>query len=988
MERTANCPSCRRGIFAHDAFCSWCGTRVQDPDTGTGEARRALATQTIPTAERMACGSCNGPILPGDVFCPTCGARHAIDASPGPDESSTSIAERVCEASGNKYQFVRELGRGGMGIVFVARDRDLGRLVAIKVLSPAWLTDDTMVERFRREARTIASLRHESIVTVYEEGRAGDLSYFAMDYIDGVSLSRILRTHGPLPIPLVEAVLYSVGTALAYAHRPGRAIVHRDIKPSNIMVDTEGHAVVMDFGISKASEKPSGLTSTGLVIGTPEYMSPEQCRGHTVTHESDQYSLGAVVYAMLTGAPPFTGPFYQVLMAHQTGAVPSLLAARPDCPPELAAATERMLAKHPAERWSNIGEAIRALQLRPLPAEDPVLQELGRLVRTTAVLTGTTGAAGEAVAAERTQRTPTSIRILPHPQELEVGDELNLTATMLYEDGIEEAGHQISWQSTDPGIARVDPSTGRLVAVGTGSAVITAVGDGLEEAVAVQVNRPQVVEIAIVPGDVELAIGDTVQLRAEPRNKRGETMQGVIAWSSSDPRTATVSDAGVVTARRSGRVTVLAHGEGVGGSTVIRVVSRSGDAATAGETPVRAVARVLLSAPPGELKMTDTFRLTGTPVDTAGQPLERPVRGAVLEPGVLEHLGSGRFRVVDAGEAVIEAEADGVRTRLRIPVAAVAAGLSRTFVAGAEPAGESATVWLGRTTRALFASRYSWIAIVLVAAAGGVWSIVQSMGGPEQPLPVADIAVRTAAGPVGADGLQLIAGDTVRFTAVLSAGDGTPLDRLTVWNSDDPAVAFIDSAGMLVALARGNATVSVSSEAIDLNIPITVDAAGVDLALRTRSDGQPVSGPLRLEAGDYIELEAVVTDGVGNELPGETVRWASSAPLIAGVDATGRVSGQSGGNATITATSGSGALNRTVDVSVSESRPPPTGTLTFRISPWARIWIDGVQRAERASQYSVSLSPGSHDIQLWIQGRTQFDTTVVVAPGGSYTIRK
>lgn len=985
MERTATCPSCRRGIFAQDAFCSWCGARVQDRVAGTGEARRALATQTIPTAERLACASCNGPILPGDVFCPTCGARHAIEASPGSVESATSIAERVCAASGNKYEFVRELGRGGMGIVFVARDRDLGRLVAIKVLSPTWLTDGTMVERFRREARVIASLRHESIVTVYEEGRAGDLSYFAMDYIDGVSLSRILRTHGPLPIPMVEAILYSVGTALAYAHRPGRAIVHRDIKPSNIMLDIEGHAVVMDFGISKASEKPSGLTSTGLVIGTPEYMSPEQCRGHTVTHESDQYSLGAVVYAMLTGAPPFTGPFYQVLMAHQTAAVPDLVAARPDCPPELAAATEKMLAKHPAERWSNIGEAIRALHLRPLSVDDPVLQALGRLVRTTAVLTGE---GGQAVAVDRTQRTPTSIRILPHPQQLEVGDELKLTATMLYEDGVEETGHQINWESTDPGIALVDPTTGRLVAVGAGSAVITAVGDGLEEAVAVQVKPPQVVEIAIVPGDVELPVGGTFQLRAEPRNKRGERMEGVIAWSSSDPRTATVSDGGVIRALRSGSVTVIAHGEGVGGSTVIRVVPPSGDAATAGESPVEAVAHVLLSAPPGELKVTDTFRLTATPVDAGGQPLERPVRWTVVEPGVLEHLGSGRFRVVDEGEALIEAETDGVRTRLRIPVAAAAAGLSRTFVAGPEPGSESVAVPLARSTRALFASRYFWIGIVLVAATGGIWGIMQWVGGPAQPLPVADIAVSTAAGPVGADGLQLIAGDTVRFTTILSAADGTPVDRLTTWRSGDPAVAFMDSTGMLVALARGNTTVSVSSEAIDLNIPISVDAVAVALTVRTRVDGQPVSGSVRLEVGDLIELEAVVTDAIGDELRGETVHWASSAPRIAVVDATGRVSGQAGGNATITATSESGDLTGTVDVTVSESRPPPAGTLTFRISPWARIWIDGVLRAERASDYSVSLSPGSHDVQLWIQGRTQFDTTVVVAPGGSHTIRK
>ena len=302
--RTASCPSCHREIFAEDAFCSWCGTRVQTRELRTGESRRMLARQTIPTGERTTCESCHSPILPGDAYCSTCGARYGTEATDaGFGDSWTSIPLRVAEGSGGKYEFVRELGRGGMGIVFMARDRELDRPVAIKVLSPTWLTDEAMVQRFQREARVVASLRHESIVSVYDVGRAGDLHYFVMDYIEGVSLSRILRTYGPLPIPAVEAVLYRVGHALSYAHRPGHRIVHRDIKPSNIVLDMEGRPIVMDFGISKVSETPSGLTRTGLVMGTPEYMSPEQCRGHTVTHESDQYSLGCVVYAMLTGAP-------------------------------------------------------------------------------------------------------------------------------------------------------------------------------------------------------------------------------------------------------------------------------------------------------------------------------------------------------------------------------------------------------------------------------------------------------------------------------------------------------------------------------------------------------------------------------------------------------------------------------------------------------------------------------------------------------------
>jgi serine/threonine protein kinase len=607
MERTASCPSCQGRIFADDAFCSWCGERVHAKESRTVNTSRVLAARSLGTGNRQSCESCHSPILQEDLYCASCGARCGAEPTGGTQADGwANIPAQIAEASGGKYEFVRELGRGGMGIVFQARDKELKRNVAIKVLASTWLTDETMVARFQNEARTIASLNHESIVTVFEVRRAGSLHYFVMDYVEGASLSRVIRTHGPLPIPVVEAVLYRVGLALSHAHRPKpEVIIHRDVKPSNIMLDPEGNVVVMDFGISKASERPSGLTSTGLVMGTPEYMSPEQCRGHTVTPASDQYALGTVVYAMLTGAPPFTGPFYQVLMAHQMEPVPSVLAARADCPPALAAATEKMLAKSPGDRWPTIRDMLKSLGLKPFDQDDPVLLQIGGLVREAMLNTAPWPQPSPASAPPDTQHTPTSIRIVPSPQDLEVGDEVALKATVLFHDGAQEQGERVSWESTDPAIVRVDPTTGQMVAVGPGSAMVTASGDGVIGTLAVDVSAPRVAQVAIDPPEVKLEAGSTLQLRARTKSKRGAGLERTVTWSSSDPRIATVSNQGVVTAKQSGTVSVLAHCDGVGAAAVLTVVAEARAPARADEpvaTPKPVVAKEVAERPRAEAK--------------------------------------------------------------------------------------------------------------------------------------------------------------------------------------------------------------------------------------------------------------------------------------------------------------------------------------------------------------------------------------------------
>src|SRR3712207_5798780 len=197
-----------------------------------------------------------------------------------------------------------------------------------------------------------------------------------MKFVEGRSLDHIIKDVGGLPIPVVRGLLFMIGSALGYAHR--RNVVHRDIKPGNILLDEEGNAIVTDFGIAKVADN-SRLTGTGIVIGTPTYISPEQCSARPVTAASDQYSLGVVAYEMITGRVPFEGSPFTVMQAHTDKPVPSLRQPRPDCRPELEAAIRRMLAKAPAERWPSSQHGLAGLGATARAEGDPARIHLAEL---------------------------------------------------------------------------------------------------------------------------------------------------------------------------------------------------------------------------------------------------------------------------------------------------------------------------------------------------------------------------------------------------------------------------------------------------------------------------------------------------------------------------------------------------------------------------------------------------------------------------------
>jgi len=297
------------------------------------------------------------------------------------ERASLELFERLRAATLGEYDILGELGRGGMATVFLAHEISLDRKVAIKVMSPAMVHGMGMVERFKREARTAANLSHPNIIPIYSVREVDGLLFCVIKLVQGTALDLIMKELGQLPIPMVHGILAQVGGALGYAHRHG--VVHRDIKPGNILIDDEGWAVVTDFGIAKVQESEVKVTSTGMAIGTPTYMSPEQATADAITGASDQYSLGIVAYEMLTGRVPFTGSSMMAIMySHFHDEPPSLKLLRPDCPDQLCDAVMRMLRKAPEDRWPSMEDAIAAAGSRPLAPEDPTRTQLIALAKT------------------------------------------------------------------------------------------------------------------------------------------------------------------------------------------------------------------------------------------------------------------------------------------------------------------------------------------------------------------------------------------------------------------------------------------------------------------------------------------------------------------------------------------------------------------------------------------------------------------------------
>jgi eukaryotic-like serine/threonine-protein kinase len=297
-----------------------------------------------------------------------------------------------------RYRIIRKLGAGGMANVYLAEDQELGRRVAIKILDDRHAADDSFIERFRREAKNAAGLSHPNIVSIYDRGEAEGTYYIAMEYLSGRSLKELIVGRGPTPIRIAIDYTRQMLAALGFAHRHG--IVHRDIKPHNVVVDADGRLKVTDFGIARSGA--SQMTEVGSIIGTAQYLSPEQARGSPVDQRSDVYSVGIVLYEMLTGKVPFTGDTpLEIAMKHLSEVPVPPSEARSDVPEDLDLVVLRALAKDPEDRYQTSEE---------------MDADLARIQRGLSVSSETTDAATAVLAGAGISGAPTIIA--PRPTQV------------------------------------------------------------------------------------------------------------------------------------------------------------------------------------------------------------------------------------------------------------------------------------------------------------------------------------------------------------------------------------------------------------------------------------------------------------------------------------------------------------------------------------------------------------------------------------------
>ena len=561
------------------------------------------------------CGVCGAVLAARSRACAICGApaprtsTGAYSATQDFDLWAFAFG-RLRDATHGEYEIQREVGRGGMAAVYLARDLTLSRSVAIKLMSPRLMADPELMARFRQEAVTVANLSHPHIVTIYAVRQVEELHFFTMQFVEGRSLDHVVQAAGALPIDVVRALLFMIGSALGYAHRHG--VVHRDVKPGNVLVDGDGNAIVTDFGIAKVTQEVGStvhLTQTGTFIGTPTYVSPEQCYALPVSPASDQYSLGVVAYELLTGHPPFSGSSFTVMQAHTERAAPPLREARPDCPPALEAAVLRMLEKDPERRWPSMQHALAALEAVPLPEHDPIREQLARLALPPSM------ARSEEILAQRVVATTdepvpyvASVDILAAPSEVQVGDSLALGAAPRNAAGATMPSARVTWSSSAPAVASVDEATGLVHALAEGAAEISATASGVRGAVQLRVVARRAAQLRIADPARPIHVGDRVQLAVTQTDRPGEAVHDAVRWSTLTPLLAQLAADGTLAALAEGTAVVVAEVNGE------RITAQLGISAAP-------VASLRVGAVPASLEVGAQLSVGVTPLDEAGRPL-------------------------------------------------------------------------------------------------------------------------------------------------------------------------------------------------------------------------------------------------------------------------------------------------------------------------------------------------------------------------------
>jgi serine/threonine-protein kinase len=849
-----------------------------------------------------------------------------------------------------------------MAAVYLARDLLLNRPVAIKVMAPGLLLGAAMVERFRQEAVTVANLQHAHIISIHAVRQVEDLHFFVMQFVPGRTIEGVLRERGALPIPVTLAWLYQVGSALAYAHR--RGVIHRDVKPGNILLNIDGEAVVTDFGIAKVTENPA-LTQTGAVVGTPRYMSPEQCYAKELTGASDQYSLGIVAYEMLAGRPPFTGSSFSLMRAHTDDPPPPLRDIRPDMPATVEAALMRMLAKRPEDRFATLTDALVGLGAAPLAPADPIhatLQELADATERLDALRDVLRTPASPIPKTRERVNPrlatpqttypaveqVTVAIEPPPGDLEPGATVSLHAEVKTVSGKRVEQPALVWECDDVHVASIERTTGLLTALDSGSAMVTAVVGTVRDSREIIVGPPRTARVEIVPPSAPVEVGQTVKLAAVVTNRFGTpVLDRPIAWSVEHLNVATIvrdaspSTAGSVVVRgiSPGATVILASCDGALALAKVNVVAAPEPVAPpspippvpepawspgrGGLTPVQAgpppkapvtperVERIERDSPPAFAPRSAARppepaappAPVATPAAKPTPPAEVPNATVVASAPVVEPTrrpGPPPPSVRDPGMAGAPAMPgfDAATSRRSVDVALP----SPTFLPPEPPPAPSArtSAPLPPATRT---RRTPWIwAAPVVLLALGVGGYVMTRG--------------NSAGSASGD-------STLASQPPVSAG-GVTADSARV---QPPAGSVVPAPPTPTVVEPPPSTVASTD-------PSTRPGSPAEKS----SPGQPVARRVQLRAsrtdailpGQTVNVAATVRDESGKPIRNAPLRWSSSDPRVATVDATGTVLGIAEGSARISAQSGT--VSEAVTVSVNAPPPDPAVVVTVEFA--------------------------------------------------------
>jgi serine/threonine protein kinase/alpha-tubulin suppressor-like RCC1 family protein/uncharacterized protein YjdB len=889
------------------------------------------------TTSSTACARCGAPLASGARFCSRCGhdvsgvqggpATERLAVPPELDDPQAGLIEELRQATLGEFEIAGELGRGGMATVFLAHDISLDRKVAIKVMSPALLASGKgMADRFKREARTAAALSHPHIIPIYGVRQSGRLLFFIMKYVQGRGLDAIVKQHGPLPIKMVQTILSQSGSALDYAHRHG--IIHRDIKPANIMLDVEGWAVVTDFGIAKVTES-QGLTMTGATIGTPTYMSPEQCAAKEITGATDQYSLGIAAYEMITGRVPFDADSVMSLMwQHFHEPPPPMLDRRPDCPPHVAQAIERMLAKKPADRWASLEEAVEAIGTPP--HNDPVRQQMKALAR------------GGSLADAAQWATPVS-PVPPYAKPATPPPSPVITSAPT-----------TPLPSTPTTPIPAAPTT-PIPATAAAPAPPPEAPPSLPVTPVEPITPEQPPEVAEAPTAVfakRTRAPAAPPQPPPPRKAERRPSGGVPAparASRAEPapppyaaprRTNTMQLAGAAAV-----LVVL----GVAAWTIFGRNKTPAPPATVPQAPPPAeVASVAVTPSPTAIAVGKTAQLTALLKDGRGNLLDgRPVSWSSSDSTVVRVSSSGLVTAVAPGSGSVQATSEGRSGTASVTVTAIAAPVARvdippatavalgdTAALTAQPKDDRGNTLSGHTLTWSSSDRR----VVAVSSSGtltalrlGTAVITVESEGKSATTRVTVTPPAVAIVEISPPTASLQPGGRVQLSVRARDAHDRPItDRKVSWSSSDQTVVTVTPQGLATAVKMGRATITAQIETRRASAAVTVSAVPVATAAVS-----PAS--LALSVGRSAPLSVALRDARGGALRDRDVRWTTGNAAVATVSPTGSVTAVGAGTTTIIATSEGITASATVTVSgpppVAVNPPAPTPTQPAESQP-------------------------------------------------------